>query len=178
MNLSAEEATFYVQYQVAALQGMCGAAGVPLRHVKPHGALYNMAAKDYKLALAIAEGIAELDPHLIILAQGAGAFAEAAKTVGLPFACEVFADRAYEDDGTLVSRTKPGAMIENEEEAAARVVKMVCDGTVETISGKTIPVRADSICVHGDGAQALAFVQKIRAALAQNEVELRALAAM
>ncbi len=174
---SPQEVKAYIQYQVGALQAFCRAQNVPLAHVKPHGALYNMAAKDMALAQAICEGIAEIDPGLCLLALSGSRMIEAAEAAGLPFAREVFADRAYEEDGSLVARGKPGAMISDEALAIARVVGMVKNGTVEAITGKVIPLRPESICVHGDSAHALAFVQKIRAALEENGVTVRAMGA-
>lgn len=165
MSVKPEEAKAYVQYQIGALSAFCKAAGVPLVHVKPHGALYNMAGKDYALAKAICEGILEVNDRLILLALSGSQMIQAAKDTGLRAASEVFADRAYEDDGSLVARTKPGAMVTDEDEAIRRVVRMAKEGKVTTITGKDISIQADSVCVHGDNAKALEFVNKIRAAL-------------
>ncbi|HEX3017087.1 MAG TPA: 5-oxoprolinase subunit PxpA [Caproicibacter sp.] len=165
MSVKPEEAKAYVQYQIGALSAFCKAAGAPMVHVKPHGALYNMAGKDYALAKAICEGILEVNDRLILLALSGSQMIQAAKDTGLRAASEVFADRAYEDDGSLVARTKPGAMVTDEDEAIRRVVRMAKDGKVTTITGKDIFIQADSVCVHGDNAKALEFVNKIRAAL-------------
>ena len=140
--------------------------------MKPHGALYNMAAKDYELSRAICEAIYEFDKNLIVLALSGGELARAAKDMGLRTALEVFADRSYEEDGTLVNRRKDGAMITDEDEAIARVVRMVKEKKVTAITGKDIPIQADSVCVHGDGAKALAFVERIRKALTEEGVEI------
>ena len=175
MNVSPAEAKAYIQYQLGALAAFCRAAGVPLRHVKPHGALYNMAAKDEKLARAIVEGICEVDDRLILLALSGSEMLLAAEKAGLRAASEVFADRGYQSDGTLVPRTQPGAMITDETLAIERVVRMVTEGVVTAIDGTDIPLRADSICVHGDGEKALLFVRRIRAALEAKGVALRAL---
>ena len=172
MAVSPAEAKAYVMYQLGALEGFCRAKGVKLQHVKPHGALYNMAAKDYELSRAICEAIYEFDKNLIVLALSGGELARAAKDMGLRTALEVFADRAYEEDGTLVNRRKDGAMITDEDEAIARVVRMVKEKKVTTITGKDIPIQADSVCVHGDGAKALAFVERIRKALTEEGVEI------
>ena len=172
MAVSPAEAKAYVMYQLGALEGFCRAKGVKLQHVKPHGALYNMAAKDYELSRAICEAIYEFDKNLIVLALSGGELARAAKDMGLRTALEVFADRAYEEDGTLVNRRKDGAMITDEDEAIARVVRMVKEKKVTAITGKDIPIQADSVCVHGDGAKALAFVERIRKALAEEGVEI------
>ena len=155
MAISNEEAKAYTLYQISAIGGMCKAAGVKLQHVKPHGALYNMAAKDYDLSKAICEAIYEYD-----------------KDCGLKSASEVFADRAYEEDGTLVNRRKPGAMIEDEDEAINRVIHMINEGKVTSITGKDIDIKADSVCVHGDGEKALLFVEKIRKTFGENEIEI------
>lgn len=172
MKVSPAEAKAYTLYQIGALQGFCKAAGVKLQHVKPHGALYNMAAKDYELSKAICEAIQAIDPDLIVLALSGGELARAAKDMGLRTALEVFADRAYEEDGTLVSRRKEGSMITDEDEAVARVVRMIKEKKVTAITGKDIPIQADSICVHGDGAKALAFVEKIRSTLTAEGIEI------
>ena len=172
MNVTHEEARAYTLYQIGALDAFCRAQGMQLQHVKPHGAFYNMAAKDYGLAKAICEGIAEFDKNLIVLALSGGELARAASDMGLRTAMEVFADRAYEEDGTLVDRRKEGAMITDEGEAITRVVRMVKEKKVTAITGRDIPITADSICVHGDGVKALAFVEKIRAALQAEGVDI------
>ncbi len=176
-NLAAspEEVKAMVQYQVGALQAIARAQGMKVCHVKPHGAMYNMAGKDKKLAEAICEAIYEVDPRLILLGLSGSEMLKAAERIGLRAAKEVFADRAYEEDGSLVARSKPGAMITDEDEAIQRVIRMIKEGKVTAISGRDIEVQADSICVHGDGEKALAFVEKIRKALIQEGVEIKAL---
>ncbi|MDR1734258.1 MAG: 5-oxoprolinase subunit PxpA [Oscillospiraceae bacterium] len=178
-NLAASpaEVRSYVTYQVGALAAFCKAAGTQLRHVKPHGAMYNMAGKDPLLAAAIAEAVASVDEKLILLALSGSAMIEAAKAIGLPYASEVFADRAYEEDGSLVARTKAGAMITDEALAIRRVIGMVKNGTVEAVTGKVIPLSPDSVCVHGDGPKALAFVKEIRAALTAEGIDIEPMAA-
>ena len=172
MNVSPAGAKAYTLYQLGALDAFCKANGVKMQHVKPHGAFYNMAATDYKLSTAICEAVKEFDDSLIIMALCGGELVRAAKDMGLRVAQEVFADRAYEEDGTLVSRTKEGSMITDEELAIARVVRMVKEGKVTAITGKDIDITADSICVHGDGAKALAFVERIRKTLTEEGVEI------
>ena len=172
MNVTFAEAKAYTLYQLGALSGFCRAKGVKLQHVKPHGALYNMAAKDYTLSAAICEGVKEFDPELIVLALSGGQLARAAADAGLPVALEVFADRAYEEDGTLVDRKKDGAMITDEEEAIRRVVRMVKEKKVRAVTGKDIPIEADSVCVHGDGDKALAFVGRIREAFEREGIQI------
>ena len=173
MAISNEEAKAYTLYQISALGGMCKAARVKLEHVKLHGALYNMAAKDYELSKAICEAIYEYDKDLIVMGLSGSEMIKAANDCGLKAASEVFADRAYEEDGTLVNRRKAGAMIEDEDEAIKRVVRMVKEGKVTSITGKDMEMKAVSICVHGDGEKALLFVEKIRKALAEEEIEIR-----
>ena len=172
MNVTPAEAKAYVLYQLGALDAFCRVNGVKMQHVKPHGALYNMAAKDYALSTAICEAIKEFDSNLIVLALSGGQLAKAAQDMGLRTAMEVFADRGYEEDGTLVDRRKEGAMITDENEAIARVIRMVKEKKVTAVTGKDIPIQADSICVHGDGAKALAFVEKIREAFGKKGIQI------
>lgn len=175
MNASVAEVKNMIIYQVGALAAFCKAVGVHLQHVKPHGALYNMAAKDDALAKAICEGILAVDESLILMGLAGSKMLEQAKALGLPYAAEVFADRAYEDDGTLVARTKPGAMITDEEQAVKRVIGMIKNHTVTSINGKEIAICPDSVCVHGDTAHALAFVQKLRDAFAAENISIQRL---
>lgn len=172
MAVSPDEAKAYTLYQLGALDAFCRARDLKLQHVKPHGALYNTAAKDHALAKAICEAVASFDEGLIILALSGGELVSAAKEVGLRVAREVFADRAYEEDGSLVNRRKEGAMITDEDAAIERVVRMVKEGKVTAITGKDIAIHADSICVHGDGASALAFVRRIRQRLTQEGIDI------
>lgn len=175
MNLSAGEVRNLIVYQIGALEAFCKSAGCGLRHVKPHGALYNMAARDPALARAICQGIRDYDPGLILLGLSGSELLRQAREIGLPCAAEVFADRAYEDDGTLVARTKPGAMIQDEEEAVRRVIGMIRRHRVTSINGKEIEICPDSVCVHGDSEKALLFVKKIRTALDQEGIAVRPL---
>ena len=172
MSVSLPEAKALVQYQIGALDAFCKAAGVKLCHVKPHGALYNMAGKDEILALAVCEGIFEYDSNLILLGLSGSKMIEAGKKIGLRTASEVFADRAYEDDGSLVARSKPGALITDENLAVSRVVKMVKNGRVTSITGNEIEIKADSICLHGDGVKAVEFAKRIKEELLKNDVEI------
>ncbi|MBQ9377395.1 MAG: LamB/YcsF family protein [Schwartzia sp.] len=165
MQVSADELRTMVIYQVGALKAFCEAAGVKLQHVKPHGAMYNMAGKDEVMAAAICAGVKAVDPSLILLGLSGSKLVTEAQRIGLRAAREVFADRAYEEDGSLVARGKPGAMITDEAEAIARVVSMVTKRSVRAITGKEIPIEADSICLHGDSPKAVLFAEKISAAL-------------
>ncbi len=176
-NLAAspDEVYGYMLYQLGALSAFARAAGVPLQHVKPHGALYNMAGKDQNLAAAIAQAIHDFDPSLILLGLSGSAMLTEGERLGLKVAREVFADRAYNEDGSLVARKLPGAVITDEDTAIARVLRMIEHGEVETITGRVIPITADSVCVHGDNAHALAFVTRIRAALEEHGIAVRAM---
>ncbi|MCR4822356.1 MAG: LamB/YcsF family protein [Treponema sp.] len=158
MNVSFNELKSMITYQLGALDAFCKKNALKMQHVKAHGAMYNMAAKDEKMALAIAESIAEYDSSLILLALSGSQMLKAGEQVGLVCKKEVFADRAYEEDGSLVARTKEGAVIHDEEEAIQRVIDMIRFGKVKAISGKEISVEPDSVCVHGDNPKALDFV--------------------
>ena len=164
MDVSPAEAKAYTMYQLGALDAFCRSKGVTMQHVKPHGAMYNMAGKDYALAKGIAEAIYEYNPELIVMALASGQLVQAAKDVGLRVAREYFTDRAYEPDGSLVNRRKEGAMITDESEAIERAIRMVKEHKVRAVDGTDIDLHAESICVHGDGAKALEFVNKIRSA--------------
>lgn len=170
LQASPAEVQAYVTYQLGALSAFAISHGGKLSHVKPHGAMYNMAAKDAALAKAVCTAVYQFDKNLILLGLSGSCMLEEAEKIGLPVAREVFADRAYESDGSLVARTKPGAMIEDEEFAVERVLRMVTLGRVRAIDGTDIAIRADSICVHGDGPKALLFTQKIRTALEQSGI--------
>jgi UPF0271 protein len=134
--------------------------------------MYNMAAKDRRLADAICQGIREVDPELILLGLSGSCLLEAGQAIGLCCASEVFADRAYEDDGSLTPRGEQGAVITDENEAIARVLQMVQQGTVQSRSGKTISIQADSVCLHGDGEKAVEFAKKIKSALTASGVKV------
>lgn len=174
MSLSPEEVRASVVYQIGALKAFCDGAGIRLCHVKPHGALYNMAAKDYQLAKAICQAIYETDKNLILLALSGSQMLRAAKETGISCASEVFADRAYQRDGTLVPRSQAGAVIEDEDQAVRRVIRMAGEGKTEAIDGSDISIQADSVCVHGDSPRALAFVKKIREGFHKAGIEVKA----
>lgn len=176
MVVSDDEAYDYTLYQIGALDAFLKAQGMKLQHVKPHGAFYNMAAKDPAMSEDICKAIKDYDPELIVMAIPSGELYKAAKAMGLRAAAEVFADRAYEEDGTLVNRKKPGAMITDENEALNRVIRMVKEQKVTAITGKDIDITVDSICVHGDGVKALEFVRKLREGLTKDGIEIKPLA--
>lgn len=177
MQLSPEEVYDYVLYQLGAFAAFAKRHGLPVQHLKAHGALYNAAGKDMVLARAVCRAVKDFDPEIILLGLSGSRLIDAAEELGLKAASEIFADRAYEEDGSLVSRKKPEAMIEDEEEAMERVIRMVKEGKVRAITGKDIPVRADSVCVHGDGPRALSFARRIRARLTAEGIELAPLSA-
>ena len=173
MALSPDEAYAYVLYQVGALQAFCHAEGVRVNHVKPHGQLYNRAAVDADLAQAIAAAVHDADDSLVLVGLANGELIRAGRAAGIRTAQEFFADRNYTDEGLLVSRKLPNAVIADEDFAVARVVRAVQEGTIEAASGKTINVSADTICIHGDNAHALAFASKIRSALTEAGVDIK-----
>ncbi|MGE5541892.1 MAG: LamB/YcsF family protein [Bacillota bacterium] len=176
MALSPGEARSFVVYQIGALEAFVRAYGGRLQHVKPHGAMYNMAARDYRLARAIAEGIRSVDSSLILLALANSEMIRAGRDAGLRVAGEVFADRAYNADGSLVSRGTPGAIIEDPDIAVSRVVRMVTEGRVTAIDGTDIPIKVDSVCVHGDSPGAPALIKGLRKSMEEYGVSLAPLA--
>jgi UPF0271 protein len=161
-------------YQIGALQSFVKAEGGAMQHVKPHGALYNMAAKDKALAEAVAESLYKVNPELILFALAGSEMIHAAKRIGLQVAEEVFADRTYQKDGTLTPRSQPNSMITDDEEALKQVICMVKEQKVIAIGGTEVPLQADTICVHGDGEHALIFSKKIKEALIQEQIQISA----
>lgn len=172
MNISPEEAYAYVTYQLGALNAFCVQQGATIQHVKPHGALYNMAGKDYKLAEGICRAIYDFNPSIILLGLSGSQMINAGKDIGLRCANEFFADRAYEADGSLRARTKEGSMVTDENVAIERVIKVLKEGTVTAYTGEEIELKIDSICVHGDNAHALEFVKTIRERLGAEGIEI------
>ncbi|MBA8779069.1 5-oxoprolinase subunit PxpA [Staphylococcus schleiferi subsp. coagulans] len=175
LDMSLKEIFNMVVYQGGALKAFCDIQGVKLNHVKPHGALYQMASRDAEIAKAITSAIYEIDPKLYLMGLSNSILIDEGRKQGLNVASEVFADRRYENDGQLVSRKKEGAVIEDSYEAIEQVLQMVKEGTVKTISGEIIDIKADTICVHGDGAHALEFVKQIRSHLSEENVDIRTL---
>lgn len=172
MVITAEEAKAYMKYQIGALWAFAKSKGIKIQHVKPHGALYNMAAKNEVLAKAIAEAIYEVDADMILVGLANSELTKAGVARGLKVANEVFADRAYNPDGTLVSRKQEGAVIHDTNLAIGRVIRMVKEGKVEAINGEDVAIQADTICVHGDNPKAVAFVNEIRKALESEGVQV------
>ena len=163
-----------VVYQLGIFQAIAEAAGVQPNHVKPHGALYNMAVRDQELADAIGRAIAKVDIRLILFAPQSSALARAGKTNGLLIVHEVFADRNYLNDGSLVSRTRADALLHDPEEAAARVVRMLREGKVRSVDGVDVDVRAETVCVHGDTPGAVDFARVLKSRLEKEGVTIRA----
>jgi len=175
MQLAPGEVENYVLYQVGALAAFARAAGAELAHVKPHGALYNVAARDPETARAIARGVARAGSHLILVGLAGSALVEAAREAGLATVGEGFADRAYNPDGTLRSRRLPGALLESPAAAAEQALRIARDGTVTAHTGEEISLHVDTICIHGDTPAAVEIAQAIRQKLAQAGVEVASL---
>src|SRR5438067_3343971 len=163
-----------VSYQLGIFRAIAEAAGVRPNHVKPHGALYNMAVRDAGLAGAIARAIAKSETELILFAPQNSALAGAGEANGLQIAHEVFADRNYLSDGALVPRTRSDALLHDPKEAAARVVRMLRDGRVKSVDGADVDVRAETVCVHGDTPGAVDFARVLKSRLEEEDVSLRA----
>lgn len=165
MAIAPNEAYALTLYQVGALHGFAQAAGTRLSHVKPHGALYNMAARDAKLAAAIARAVHDFDPALRLFGLANSALINAGKALGVPVAAEAFADRRYRADGSLQSRREPDAVIQETDEAIAQAMAMAREGHVRAIDGSIIALQVDTLCVHGDGTHAVDFARQLRASL-------------
>jgi UPF0271 protein len=161
MNKTANEVYEIVTEQVLALKNIALECNAKLHHVKPHGALYNQASKDRLLANAIAHAVKDIDQNLILFGLSGSFLISEAKTVGLKTSSEVFADRTYQDDGSLTSRAHPNALITNIDDCIKQVLKMIQEGKVKTISGKEIDIVAETICIHGDGKHAVEFAKAI-----------------
>jgi len=174
MACSSEEIKADVIYQIGALWALCKTEGLTLQHVKVHGGLYNAAAKDIVVATAIAEAIKAVDSSLYMLCLGNSLMVTAAQNVGVKYVEEAFADRAYTNQGTLVSRKQPGAVIHDVDIVARRVLSMVKEKSVKSIEGIDIPISAQTICVHGDTPGAVGMIKAIREKLEQNDIKLAA----
>jgi UPF0271 protein len=175
MALAPHDAYDIVVYQVGALAGFAKALGGKLSHVKAHGALYNMATKDFALSEAIARAVRDIDPELVLFGLAGSQTIRAAESLGLRAAAEVFADRTYQDDGSLTPRSRSDALIEDPEAAVLQAKRLVIEGQVRSIGGKDIAVRADTLCIHGEHPAALVFVQRIRAEFEREGVAIAAL---
>jgi len=173
MQLGAAQVQADLIYQIGALDALVRAQGGRLHHVKPHGALYNQAARDPALADAIAAAVRAVDPGLALYGLAGSELLRAAERAGLRAVAEVFADRGYRADGSLVPRGQAGAHVDDVNEAVARTLRMVREGVVQAVTGETVPMQAQTICLHGDGPHALAFARAMHAALTQAGVQLR-----
>ena len=171
MDVTPKQVYDFTLYQLGALDAIAKAQGKKLEHVKAHGAMYNAAAKDRSLAEAIADAVYDFDKNLILLALSGSEMVNSAKAKGLKVASEVFADRAYEADGTLRARKLEGSMITDENEAISRVIRMIKEGKVTAYTGEDINIEAHSVCVHGDGEKALDFVRSLNKAFKENGIE-------
>jgi len=175
LNLSAVEITKLITEQINILSEIAAKKGMSVTHVKPHGALNNMACEDYKLAKTISESIIRINKDLIFLVPAGSEMEKAGKKLGMKIAAEIFADRNYEDDGNLVSRSKKNAMIIDPKIAEQHIIKMVQNQALNCYSGKQIPCEIDSVCVHGDGHSAVKTAQQIKDGLIKSGVTLKTL---
>lgn len=159
-------------YQIAALRGMCAAEDHPMTHVKPHGALGNMAAEDPDLAATCVRAVRTVDPGLVFVTLPYSESFRAAERAGLRIACEIYADRSYDDTGALTPRSQPGAVIHDPRESLDQVLEMVLNGRIPTTGGRKLPVEPDTLCVHGDTPGAVEMARTLRQALIENGVEI------
>jgi 5-oxoprolinase (ATP-hydrolysing) subunit A len=173
LNLSKEELYALVWKQLEIMQRMCDEKNATLHHVKPHGALYNMAAKDKSISHSIAKAVYDFNPDLIYYGLSGSWLITEARAIGLMTANEVFADRTYMPDGTLTPRSQPNALIEESDDAVKQILQLLTSNSVNTITGEIIPLKADTICIHGDGAQALEFATTIHTTLKLQGIQIR-----
>lgn len=173
MNLTADEVYSIVLYQIGALHAFVKAKGVKLHHVKPHGALYNMCAINQLLADAVAKAVYDFDPTLTLYGLANSELVSAGKKYGLTVFQEVFADRTYQISGTLTPRTDANALILDEQQAIDQTLQMVKENKVTTVTGETIAIQADTICLHGDGKHAVLFAKKIREAFEKEKIQIQ-----
>ena len=173
MTLSSTELAQSLRAQVELVIRIAGAEGVRVRHVKPHGALYNMAARDGIVAMTVAESVSAVNSSLVLVGLAGSALIEAGRQVGLRTVSEVFADRGYQRDGTLVPRGQPNAVLDDADAVAARALEMAREGAVRAVGGERLAIRAETICVHGDTPAAVAMAQRIREVLTGAGVRLQ-----
>ncbi len=172
MSISPKEAKLYVQYQLGALIAIALSKNQKVSHLKPHGAMYNMASKDRSLSLAIAQAVYEVDKNIILVGQSGSQLVLAGKETGLRVAHEVFADRAYNSDGTLVSRNLPNSVIHNSKDVIDRMLNLIMKGTITSIDGHKINLQADTICVHSDTDSARTLIECLRKEIIRNSVRI------
>ncbi len=175
IDFSPNEIYQMVVYQIGGLQAFCTIHDVKIQHVKPHGALYNLAARDKEAAGAIAKAVYDVDSTLLLYGLAGGELLTAGRKLGLRVASEVFADRTYQHDGSLTPRREAGALIDNVDDAVAQVEKMVHDGAVEAVDGDFVGIAADTVCVHGDGGNAVTFAKRLHGALRDSGITVRAI---
>jgi 5-oxoprolinase (ATP-hydrolysing) subunit A len=173
IDISPQEAYEMVVYQIGSLWGFVKAEGGTVQHVKPHGALYNMAAVNRELSEAIAEAVFKVNPELILFGLAGSELVSAGEKIGLRTASEVFADRTYQQDRTLTSRKLPHAVITDDDAAVAQVIRMAKEGKVMTQQDVDVDIKADTVCIHGDGAHALSFAKKIGQTLEDSGISVR-----
>lgn len=173
MSLSSEEIFDLILYQVSAVKGVCEALGAKLHHVKPHGALYNQAAKDANLSRAICEAVKAIDKNLILYGLSGSFLISEAKKANLKSASEVFADRTYTPYGNLTPRSESNALIRDTSTAVSQVIQMIKEQTVTATDGEKVPLKAETICIHGDGKHAVEFAKSINLGLSRNEIEIK-----
>jgi UPF0271 protein len=176
MDVPDDELEADVAYQIGALRGLTDAEGATVTYVKPHGALYNTAAVDERVATAVARAVAAIDPGLVMLGLPGSAALAAASAAGLATATEAFADRAYTPEGRLVSRREPGSVLHDADDVARRMLRLVTEGVVTAVDGSDVAVRADSVCVHGDSPGAVAMARRIREVFDAEGIALTAFA--
>jgi 5-oxoprolinase (ATP-hydrolysing) subunit A len=177
IDITSQEAYDSVVFQIGALYGFVRAAGAEMKHVKPHGALYNAAAVDASLAEAIARAVKDVDADLVLFGLSGSELTSAAKKMGLRTAGEAFADRTYQSDGTLTSRRLPDALIHDEDRACDQAIRLVRERRVRSQQGTDVELAVDTICIHGDGLRALPFARLIRSRLEDSGVEVKAVGA-
>lgn len=172
IKITPQEAYDLVVYQIGALSAFVHSEGGKLQHVKPHGALYNMAGGSTALSKAIAEAVYKVDPELVLFGLAGSELVKAGNKIGLCTASEVFADRTYQNNGRLTSRHQANALITDKQVAARQVIRMVKDGKVTTLQGKDITIQADTVCIHGDGEHALDFAKYISDSLTNSGIKI------
>jgi UPF0271 protein len=173
MELSDVELENALIYQVGALEGMCRSVGTQIRHVKPHGWLYNAAAKDNRLAAVIARTVQKLNPAWMLFGLAGSESICAAQAIGMPYASEAFIDRTYEADGSLSRRSVAGSVITNPEAAAQQCLDIILRSSVRTVSGAEIGINAETLCVHGDNVNVLQILECVREHLAAHQIQVR-----
>jgi len=178
IQISPREVYQLVLYQIGALQAFTKVFQTELHHVKPHGALYNMAAKNEAIARAIVQAIYDFNPNLILYGLSGSILTKVAKEKELKTAEEVFADRTYQDDGSLTPRTESNAIITNVDEAIERVIKMIKTGTIVSTTGRVLPIQADTICIHSDHDHSYLFAKTLKEKLIQSHIQLKAMSAI